>query len=111
MPRYGVVLLSIVGLAAISLAVLLYLQGREPGLGMPPPATVQPCKWDPALYTNVENTCYRRCGPPYTPSDLPVAGGEGPPGNVKTLDFCCPKGYPNLCGDEKGHTCSSKPCS
>ena len=83
MSKFRVALLGIIGLAVLTLAVWLYLQNWSP----PPP--VRPCKWDPTLFPPSDNTCYKRCGPPYTPEDSPVQAAI----SGKTYLFCCPKGY------------------
>jgi hypothetical protein len=108
MPRYKVGLAVVVGLAVLSLAVYLYLQGRGPGLGMPGPVTVKPCKWEQGKFT--VNTCEARCGHPYTKDDSAWQGQDGLPGQRKDYFFCCPKGHLNLCEREGFHVCSSKPC-
>ena len=88
MPRVRITLLGILALAVISVGTLLYINSGGRGK-LPPPNTVKPCKWDPAQYSPAENTCERRCGPPYKASDSPwqhTIGG-------KVYLFCCPKGY------------------
>jgi hypothetical protein len=46
---------------------------------------VRPCWWDSSGFSTADNTCYKRCGAPYTPEDSPGAD--------RNWLFCCPKGY------------------
>jgi len=88
MSRFRVALFVLIALVVFTVAVLLYLQNWRFGK-LPPANAVHPCRWDPALFSPSENTCYKRCGPPNTPDDSPVQATI----NGKTYLFCCPRGY------------------